>query len=157
MCIRDRSSEVLKDMRVVEEKKLIQRFLSEIHKEKSLAAYGIKEVMDATTKGAVEIVIASEDLNMLDIALKCNRCSTVSNKILNRTTYVQEKQQLLSESCKSCNASDFSVTETDLIEILEDSASESGTRIEVLGSGSEEGRMLMSFGGLGAILRYRIQ
>ena len=63
----------------------------------------------------------------------------------------------MSESCKSCNASDFSVTETDLIEILEDSASESGTRIEVLGSGSEEGRMLMSFGGLGAILRYRIQ
>tara|TARA_Y100000590_G_scaffold251682_1_gene282639 strand:+ start:117 stop:266 length:150 start_codon:yes stop_codon:yes gene_type:complete len=49
------------------------------------------------------------------------------------------------------------VTETDLIEILEDNASDAGTRIEVLGSGSEEGKMLMSFGGLGAILRYRIQ
>ena len=153
----DKSTEVLKDMRVVEEKKLIQRFLGEIHKEKSLASYGINEVMDATIKGAVEVIIASEDLNMLNISLKCNRCSEVTNKILNRTTYVQEKQILLSESCSSCNASDFSVTETDLIEILEDNASDAGTRIEVLGSGSEEGKMLMSFGGLGAILRYRIQ
>ena len=153
----DKSTEVLKDMRVVEEKKLIQRFLGEIHKEKSLAAYGISEVMDATIKGAVEVIIASEDLNMLNISLKCNRCSEVTNKILNRTVYVQEKQELLSESCNSCNSSDFSVTETDLIEILEDNASDAGTRIEVLGSGSEEGKMVMSFGGLGAILRYRIQ
>ena len=153
----DKSSDVLKDMRVIEEKKLIQRFLSEIHKEKSLAAYGIKEVMDATTKGAVEVIIASEDLNMLNILLKCNRCSTDRNKILNRTSYVQEKQKFLSESCESCQAVDFTITETDLIEILEDKASETGTRIEVLGSGTEEGRMLMSFGGLGAILRYRMQ
>ena len=153
----DKSSDVLKDMRVIEEKKLIQRFLSEIHKEKSLAAYGIKEVMDATTKGAVEVIIASEDLNMLNILLKCNRCSTDKNKILNRTSYVQEKQKFLSESCESCQAVDFTITETDLIEILEDKASETGTRIEVLGSGSEEGRMLMSFSGLGAILRYRMQ
>jgi peptide chain release factor subunit 1 len=94
----DKSSDVLKDMRVIEEKKLIQRFLSEIHKEKSLAAYGIKEVMDATTKGAVEVIIASEDLNMLNILLKCNRCSTDKNKILNRTSYVQDKQKFLSES-----------------------------------------------------------
>ena len=153
----EKSSDVLKDMRVIEEKKLIQRFLSEIHKEKSLAAYGIKEVMDATTKGAVEVIIASEDLNMLNILLKCNRCSTDKNKILNRTSYVQEKQKFLSESCESCQAVDFTITETDLIEILEDKASETGTRIEVLGSGSEEGRMLMSFSGLGAILRYRMQ
>tara|TARA_B100001105_G_C22324734_1_gene414183 strand:- start:236 stop:1087 length:852 start_codon:yes stop_codon:yes gene_type:complete len=153
----EKSSDVLKDMRVIEEKKLIQRFLSEIHKEKSLAAYGIKEVMDATTKGAVEVIIASEDLNMLNILLKCNRCSTDRNKILNRTSYVQEKQKFLSESCESCQAVDFTITETDLIEILEDKASETGTRIEVLGSGTEEGRMLMSFGGLGAILRYRMQ
>ena len=153
----DKSSDVLKDMRVIEEKKLIQRFLSEIHKEKSLAAYGIKEVMDATTKGAVEVIIASEDLNMLNILLKCNRCSTDKNKILNRTSYVQDKQKFLSESCESCKASDFTITETDLIEILEDKASETGTKIEVLGSGSEEGRMLMSFSGLGAILRYRMQ
>ena len=153
----EKSSDVLKDMRVIEEKKLIQRFLSEIHKEKSLAAYGIKEVMDATTKGAVEVIIASEDLNMLNILLKCNRCSTDRNKILNRTSFIQEKQKLLSESCESCQSVDFTVTETDLIEILEDKASETGTRIEVLGSGSEEGRMLMSFSGLGAILRYRMQ
>ena len=153
----DKSSDVLKDMRVIEEKKLIQRFLSEIHKEKSLAAYGIKEVMDATTKGAVEVIIASEDLNMLNILLKCNRCSTDKNKILNRTSYVQDKQKFLSESCESCKATDFTITETDLIEILEDKASETGTKIEVLGSGSEEGRMLMSFSGLGAILRYRMQ
>ncbi len=153
----EKSSDVLKDMRLIEEKKLIQRFLSEIHKEKSLAAYGIKEVMDATTKGAVEVIIASEDLNMLNILLKCNRCSVDRNKILNRTSFVQEKQKLLSESCESCQSVDFTVTETDLIEILEDKASETGTRIEVLGSGSEEGRMLMSFSGLGAILRYRMQ
>ena len=153
----EKSSDVLKDMRLIEEKKLIQRFLSEIHKEKSLAAYGIKEVMDATTKGAVEVIIASEDLNMLNILLKCNRCSTDRNKILNRTSFIQEKQKLLSESCESCQSVDFTVTETDLIEILEDKASETGTRIEVLGSGSEEGRMLMSFSGLGAILRYRMQ
>ncbi|HIC76292.1 MAG TPA: peptide chain release factor 1, partial [Candidatus Dadabacteria bacterium] len=50
----------------------------------------------------------------------------------------------------------FILTKTDLIEVLEDLAVESGTKIEVLSSSSEEGKMLLSFGGLGAILRYNI-
>ena len=56
----------------------------------------------------------------------------------------------------SCKSRDFNITETDLIEILEDLAGESAAKIEVLGSKSEEGKMLLSFGGLGAILRYKI-
>ena len=152
----DKSTNVLKDMRIVEEKKLIQKFLSEIHEERSLAVYGIKEVMNVTTRGAVDVILASDELNTLMISMKCNRCSTGRDEILNRTSYVQEKQELISEPCTSCKSTDFNITETDLIEILEDMASESGTRIEVLSSGSEEGKMLMSFGGLGAILRYNI-
>ena len=152
----DKSTEVLTDMRIIEEKKLIQKFLSEIHKEKSLAIYGINEVIDAINKGAVEVILASEDINMIKILLKCKRCSTEKSKLIKRTEYVQEKQEILNQTCVSCKSRDFNITETDLIEILEDLAGESAAKTEVLGSNSEEGKMLLSFGGLGAILRYKI-
>jgi len=153
----DKSTDILKDMRIVEEKKLIQRFLSEMRKEKPLVAYGVREVIDVITKGAVDVILASEDLNMLKIVKKCNRCSIDKGKIIKRINIVKEIQEFLQKSCHSCNAQDFILTKTDLIEVLEDLAVESGTKIEVLSSSSEEGKMLLSFGGLGAILRYNIR
>ena len=81
----------------------------------------------------------------------------IMQKIIKRINIVKEIQEFLQKSCHSCNAQDFILTKTDLIEVLEDLAVESGTKIEVLSSSSEEGKMLLSFGGLGAILRYNIR
>jgi peptide subunit release factor 1 (eRF1) len=39
--------------------------------------------------------------------------------------------------------------------VLEELAFQVGSKVEVISSGTEEGSMFKSFGGVGAILRYR--
>ena len=51
---------------------------------------------------------------------------------------------------------DYQVQERDIVDILDDLALDGGARLEIISGKSEDGRMLKSFGGLGALLRYRI-
>jgi len=46
----EKASDVLQDVRFVEEKKLVQRFLSEVNKPAGLAIYGLPRVMAALEK-----------------------------------------------------------------------------------------------------------
>jgi peptide chain release factor subunit 1 len=68
---------------------------------------------------------------------------------------VQKKQELISEPCKSCGGADYDVTERDIVDILEEMAFQMGSKVEVISSGTEEGSMFKTFGGIAAILRYR--
>jgi peptide subunit release factor 1 (eRF1) len=50
---------------------------------------------------------------------------------------------------------DYEVVEKDIVDILEELAFQIGSKVEVISSGTEEGSMLRTFGGIAAILRYR--
>ena len=50
---------------------------------------------------------------------------------------------------------DYEVVEKDIVDILEEMAFQMGAKVEVISSGTEEGSMLKSFGGVAAFLRYR--
>jgi peptide subunit release factor 1 (eRF1) len=47
------------------------------------------------------------------------------------------------------------VAERDIVDILEEMAFQMGSKVEVISSGTEEGSMFKTFGGIAAILRYR--
>lgn len=152
----EKSRDLLSNVRVVEERKLVQRFLQEINREKGLAIYGVSQIIEALKLASVDVVIASDDLNMLEIKVKCKRCGEEKSKIIKRENYVSEKQGLISAPCSSCGSQDYAAEERDLIDILDDLAIDAGAKMEVVSGRNEEGRMLKSFGSLGALLRYRI-
>ncbi|HXW37215.1 MAG TPA: peptide chain release factor aRF-1 [Nitrososphaerales archaeon] len=151
----EKSTEVLKNVRLVEEKKLVQRFLGEINKQSGLAVYGVPRVMEALQKANAEVVLVSDDVDMVQLSAKCKRCGTVKEELADARAKVSAIQRMMSEPCAKCGAVDYESSEKDIVDVLEEMAFQVGSKVEVISSGTEEGSMFGSFGGVGAILRYR--
>jgi len=151
----EKGSDVLKDVRLVEEKRLVQKFLAEVNKQAGLAVYGLPRVMDALQKGSAEVVLVSDDLDTVRIDAACKKCGTVMTETVAAAKKIQQRQEMTSTPCTKCGATDYEVVEKDLVDVLEELAFQVGSKVEVISSGTEEGSMFKSFGGVGAILRYR--
>lgn len=151
----DKASETLQGVRLVEEKKLVQRFLGEVNRQGGLASYGLPRVLDALQRANAEFVLVSDDLDTLKLETKCRKCGTTKSEIVQTLGKVQKKQEMISEPCTGCGSTDYDVTEKDIVDILEELAFQVGSKVEVISSGTEEGSMFKTFGGIAAILRYR--
>lgn len=151
----EKASDVLKDVRLVEEKKLVQRFLGEVNKAGGLAVYGLPRVLEALQRANVEIVLISDDADIVKVTAVCKKCGTTKEESVQKQVKMQKVQEMVSSPCIKCGATDYELTEKDIVEVLEELAFQVGAKVEVISSGTEEGNMLKSFGGVAAILRYR--
>jgi len=150
-----RSEKILEDLRVVEEKKLVDRFLREVNSAEGLAVYGFEEISSLLKRGGVETILVSEDLGRIRLSLICKACENRLDMIVDRDDLIRIKQEMLAKPCSKCGGSDHDVEEKDLIEYLADLAGDSNAKLEVISSKTEEGVMLKSFGGVAALLKYR--
>ena len=64
-------------------------------------------------------------------------------------------QDLISRPCEKCSGVEYEVAEKDLIDVLEDLASQTNARVEVISTESPEKQKLNELGGFAAILRYK--
>jgi peptide chain release factor subunit 1 len=151
----EKAGDILKDVRLVEEKKLVQKFLFEVNKQGGLAVYGLPRVIEALQKASTEVVLVSDDLDMVKLEARCKKCGTVKSEIVQASKRIHQRQEMASVPCTKCGATDFEVTEKDVVDVLEEMAFQVGSKVEVISTGTEEGAMFKSFGGVGAILRYR--
>jgi peptide chain release factor subunit 1 len=151
----EKAGDVLKDVRLVEEKRLVQKFLFEVNRQGGLAIYGLPRVMEALQKASTEVVLVSDDLDTVRIDASCKKCGTVKSETVLAPKKIHQRQEMSSTPCAKCGATDYDVTEKDLVDVLEELAFQVGSKVEVISSGTEEGSMFKSFGGVGAILRYR--
>jgi peptide chain release factor subunit 1 len=151
----EKASDVLKDVRLVEEKKLVQRFLGEVNRQGGLAIYGLPRVVEALQKANAEVILVSEDVDTIRITARCRKCGVVKEDIAQSRNKTQKIQDVISGPCKSCGSIEFDVSDKDIVDVLVEMAFQVGSKVEVISSGTEEGSMFKSFGGVGAILRYR--
>jgi peptide chain release factor subunit 1 len=151
----EKAGDILKDVRLVEEKRLVQKFLFEVNRQGGLAVYGLPRVMEALQKASADVVLVSDDLDTVRIDAACKKCGTVKTETVLAQKKIQQRQEMASAPCTTCGAMDYDVTEKDLVDVLEELAFQVGSKVEVISSGTEEGSMFKSFGGVGAILRYR--
>jgi peptide chain release factor subunit 1 len=151
----EKAGDILKDVRLVEEKKLVQKFLFEVNKQGGLAVYGLPRVIEALQKASTEVVLVSDDLDTVKLEARCKKCGTVKSETVQASKRIHQKQEMASVPCTKCGATDYEVTEKDIVDVLEEMAFQVGSKVEVISTGTEEGSMFKSFGGVGAILRYR--
>tara|TARA_B110000263_G_scaffold231761_1_gene227294 strand:+ start:18 stop:545 length:528 start_codon:yes stop_codon:yes gene_type:complete len=149
-----KSSDILSDFRLVEEKKIIEKLFQHINANSGLASYGLKEVIEFLKNNIADTVIITDDTNLYRIELECKKCQNIREEILERPEIIPKKTQLLSEPCPSCNSMDMKLSEQDIIDYLALIAAKTGTKIEVVAGKAEHGVMLSSLGKIGAILRY---
>jgi peptide chain release factor subunit 1 len=151
----EKASDILKDVRLVEEKRLVQKFLYEVNRQGGLAAYGLPRIIDALQKASAEVVLVSDDLDTVRIEAACKKCGTVKAETVQAVKRIQTRQGMASTPCTKCGSTDYDVIEKDIVDVLEEMAFQVGSKVEVISSGTEEGSMFKTFGGVGAILRYR--
>ncbi len=147
----DGARETLKDLDLMREKDLLQRLMNEIRKpDGGLAMYGDAQVRKALDLGAVDTLIVSEGLRRARAKMRCDSCGR------EHETTIDETHPL--PVCPNCGADKLTVRERkDVVVEFTERAAAMGTRMELVSRESEEGEMLLrAFGGLAAILRYRV-
>ena len=146
----EKARESLRDLDLMREKDLMQRFFEEIRKaEGGLAIYGEEQVKNALLIGAMDTLILSEDLRRVRLKLTCPSCSNKQEVMAKDSTEVVK--------CGKCG-SIMKVDEVDdLVGELHKMAAANNTKVEFVSGESEEGQLLLKgFGGLAGILRFRV-
>jgi peptide chain release factor subunit 1 len=150
-----RKEGVLQEFRLMEEKQIIDKFMTEIHSGRGLGIYGIHDVVNAAKNGVADLVVVTDDISFVKLEFRCKVCWTVQEKVVERSDVIATKQSYMSKQCPSCGATDYDAVEKDIVEYLEELTSMTGSRLEVISGRTEEGAQLASLGKIGAILRYK--
>lgn len=147
----DKSMEVLTEIDIMREKKLVQRFLTELVDENGLASYGEAEVRQNLINGAVDVLLLSEDLKSKRYTYQCTSCGAEKVKTIKNEA---EAENIV---CDSCGDTMKPSSSEDIISEFIKLAEEVGSDVEIISTETEEGMQLFrAFGGIGAILRYRV-
>jgi peptide chain release factor subunit 1 len=146
---------IMADYRLMEEKKIVKRFISEVYSGKGLGIYGIYDVINSLKNGFADLVIVNDDITILRVEIKCKKCQNIKERFIERNELNSLKQELTSSTCPSCGSQDLELSEQDIIEHLEELSLMSGSRLEVISGKTEEGAQLASLGKIGAILRFK--
>ncbi len=149
-----KSSDILGNFRLVEEKKLVEDLFREINGNSGKGSYGLQEVIEYLKNNVVKTLIITDDTNLNRVEGKCKRCQHIQEEIVERPLVIPKKTEYTNKPCPGCNAMEVQVNEQDIVDYLEILAAKTGTQLEVVSGSAEHGNMLASLGKVGAILRY---
>jgi peptide chain release factor subunit 1 len=153
----DRAPEIMRRVRYVEEKKVMQDFLYEVGHDTGLAVYGEEEVRRALKLGTVRLLLLSNRLDIVRATYKCSTCSHVEVETVSNQELKAIQKAGSSRVCPKCRSLAFALdTAEDIVEELAELAEQADSDVEIVSTDTEEGEMLKNaFGGIAAILRFR--
>ena len=146
---------ILQEFRVMEEKLLIKKFMTEVHSGRGLGIYGIHDVVKALESGIADLVLVTDDITYVKLEIRCKACKNIQAIMIDRPQLVSTKQDWLSKQCSVCSSTDLELVDKDIVDYLNELAIKTGCRLEVISGRTEEGAQLASLGKLGAVLRYK--
>ena len=155
----EKAPEIMKKVRYIEEKEIMQKFLYEVGHDTGLITYGEAEVRRLLQMGAVRLLLFSEGVELSRVAIKCSACGYLEQKTIKNSESKTFEQSLTGRPCPNCQAPSLTVVEKiDIIDDLAQIAETSSTDVEVISTATEEGQMLKNaFGGIAAMLRFKAQ
>ncbi|KAK0932246.1 translation termination factor eRF1 [Friedmanniomyces endolithicus] len=146
------SSETLSNVKFIQEKKLINKYFDEISQDSGKVCYGIEDTLKALEAGAAETLIVYENLEMTRWQLK----SSEGPEVILHTTKAQEVNRDLFRD-KDTGQEMEPVDQMPFLEWLAEKYRDFGATLEFVSDRSSEGNQFVrGFGGIGAILRYKL-
>jgi peptide chain release factor subunit 1 len=152
----DKSADALKNIHSSEDTKLMQRLQADIAKKDGLAISGLHNVLDVLRKGIADVVLVANNTGLIEIVLTCKKCDAPRRRLVHEEKKMETTQQELLVRCEKCNGLEYEVEDRDIVDALEDVASATDAKVEVISSEGEEKEKLNSLGGFAALLRYRV-
>jgi peptide chain release factor subunit 1 len=146
---------IIADYRLLQEKKLVKKFMGQVYSEHGLAVYGIHDVLNLLKGGIVDTLIITDEIPYMHLEIKCNKCGNIEEKFVDRVNLISIKQEEISKPCPKCGSEDRQTTQTDIVDLLEELSANIGSKIEVISAKTEEGAQLASLGSIGALLRFK--
>jgi peptide chain release factor subunit 1 len=153
--IMQKATNILQDVRLVQEDALVEKFIGEASKDYGLAIYGLQNVVESIKNNTADTIIISEEIGMIHIKFICKKCGFEVEKFIKKEDIFAMKAEQSNVSCVNCGGKEWDVEQQDLVDYLTDKASMIGAKVEVISGKTEHGQMFKSFGGIGALLRYR--
>lgn len=145
------SAETLANVKFVQEKKLLNQYFEEISQDLGKFCYGIEDTLKALDLGACETVIVYENLNIVRYTLKDSEEQEV---VVNVNPDLPDKLYMLD---KATGAEMEIVKEEMFLEWLAENYKSFGAALEFVTDRSSEGaQFCQGFGGIGALLRYKV-
>ncbi|RMD39207.1 hypothetical protein DV735_g5924, partial [Chaetothyriales sp. CBS 134920] len=148
----DLAAETLSNVKFIQEKKLIGKYFEEISQDTGRICYGIEDTLKALELGSVETLIVYENLDVTRWTLKA---ADNSEKILILTkTQEADRSQFMD---KTTGQEMEIVSQMSFLEWLAERYTDFGAALEFVSDRSSEGNQFVKgFGGIGAILRYKV-
>lgn len=147
------STEVLANVKFIQEKKLIGRYFDEISQDTGKFCFGVDDSLKALEMGAMEILIVWENLDIMRYILKNHQSD---EEVLLHLTPEQEKDKTKFLD-KETGVELELVEKMSLLEWLANKYKDFGATLEIVTDKSQEGsQFCKGFGGIGGILRYRV-
>ena len=147
------SSEVLANVKFIQEKKLINRYFDEISQDTGKYCFSVQDTLKALEMGAVETLIVWENLSIVRYVLKNHETDDL---ITLNLTPEQEKDRTLFVD-KDSGVEYEIVEKMPFLEWLANNYKTFGASLEIVTDRSQEGsQFCKGFGGIGGILRYRV-
>ena len=155
----DKAPEIMRKVRYIEEKQIMQQFLYELGHDTGMITYGEVEVRKALEAGAVKTLLLSEGLDVQRVTIKCSACGYQEQHTVKGKDMATYEQSLVGKSCPKCSAPSLTVVDKgDIVDDFAQLAEYSNADVEMISSESEEGQMLKNaFGGMAAMLRFKMQ
>ena len=155
----DKAPEIMRKVRYIEEKEIMQKFLYEIGHDTGMITYGEAEVRRLLQAGAVRTLIMSESLDLVRATVKCSACGYEERHTLKSQEAAAFEQSLVGKPCPKCTAPSLAVVDKkDIVDDLAEIAEMANTEVEIISGETEEGQMLKNaFGGIAAMLRFKLQ
>ncbi len=147
------SGDTLQNVKFVQEKKLIQNYFDQISQDTGRFCYGIEETLKALDLGAVEILIVFENLEVTRWTMK----DSEGKQQIVITTKDQETRSREPFLDKTTGAEMEPVDSIPFLEWLAENYRDFGATLEFVSDRSSEGNQFVKgFGGIGALLRYKV-
>ncbi|MEJ1286375.1 eukaryotic translation termination factor 1 [Cricetulus griseus] len=141
------STEVLSNVKFIQEKKLIGRYFDEISQDTGKYCFGVEDTLKALEMGAVEILIVYENLDIMRYVLHCQ--GTEEEKILYLTPEQEKDKSHFTD--KETGQEHELIESMPLLEWFANNYKKFGATLEIVTDKSQEGsQFVKGFGGIGA-------
>jgi peptide chain release factor subunit 1 len=146
------SADTLANVKLMQEKKLLQQYMDEIAQDTGKYCFMVDDTLKALELGAVEDLILWDNLDISRYVLR--------NQSTGRETvkYLNKEQEHDSENFRDPDGSELETVEKEtLVEWMANNYKQFGCNLEFVTDRSGEGtQFVKGFGGIGAILRWKV-
>jgi len=155
------SSGLLKDVALVQQRKVISQFFHEIEMDSGKYCFGAKDTMQALEMGASQKLMVWEDLQIMRHTIihpadPDEKIIVYSKTGVSPLAQLEKDHQMESENEQ--NVAFQIESSVSMVEFLSENYKKYGTEMQLVSDATSEGsQFCRGFGGIGAILRYRVE